>query len=167
MSCRPRGPSDRPLQYYYDELELGGVGAPRLPQQSIASRLLLAGVVVCCCGIVAITMLFAISLLASLPQLPAAAAIGPGAALVSIEQRTTANASPPAPATRRPQRSVLARLSTLRRAPAPASGAEHATMRAAFPHWFDDRGQFVTAAALPDMALALAYLAQEESRGRT
>ena len=71
----------------------------------------------CCCGIVAITMLFAISLLASLPQMPAAAAIGPGAALVSIEQRTASNASPPAPATRRPQRSVLARLATLKRAP--------------------------------------------------
>ena len=40
-------------------------------------------------------------------------------------------------------------------------------MHAAFPHWFDERSELVVATALPDIALALAYLAQEDSRGRT
>ena len=56
VSCRPRGPSDRPLYDYYD-LELAGSQAPRLPAQSLASRLLIAGVIVCCCGIVAVSLL--------------------------------------------------------------------------------------------------------------
>ena len=164
MSCRPRGPSDRPLNYYYDELELGAANAPRLPQQSIASRLLLASVVVCCCGIVAITVGFAISLVTSLPHVPAAAAIGPGAALVAIEQRE-GHPSPP-PTARRAQRSVLARLATLKRAPAPETGADPHGMRLTFPHWFDGTGQLVTPVALGDITLALSYLAQEDVRER-
>jgi hypothetical protein len=168
MSCRPRGPSDRPLQYYYDELELGGAGAPRLPTQSLASRLLIAGVAVCCCGIVAVSLLFAVSLVANLPHVPtAAAAFGPGAALVSIEQRGEPAAPPMA--ARRAQRNVLARLATLKRAQPPATGADYRSMQIAFPHWFEldgDRSQARPAHALPDMALALSYLAQEDAHNR-
>jgi hypothetical protein len=166
MSCRPRGPSDRPFYDYY-ELELGGNQAPRLPTQSLGSRLLIAGVVVCCCGIVALSLLFALSLVANSPHLPTAGAFGPGAALVSIEQRT-GPASPP-PATRRAQRSVLARLATLKRAQPPATGADYHSMQIAFPHWFEldgDRSQARPVHALPDIALALSYLAQEDAHSR-
>lgn len=168
MSCRPRGPSDRPLQYYYDELELGGAGAPRLPAQSLASRLLIAGVVVCCCGIVAVTLLFAFSLVANLPHgaissISSISAISPGAALVSIEQRAALGPPPP----RRAQRSVLARLSTLKRAPAPATGADDHSVRLAFPHWFDDAGSMLPLVALNDITLAVSYLAQEDAHNRS
>lgn len=160
MSCRPRGPSDRPL-YYYDDLELAGSQAPRLPGQSIASRLLLAGVVVCCCGIAVFSLLFALSLASNLPH--SVAAIGPGAALVAIENLAAAG---PALQPRPPhhaQRSVLARFSTLKRATAPTPGADQHSMRLTFPHWFDDAtGDLLPSAALADIALALSYLAQED-----
>lgn len=159
MSCRPRGPSDRPLYDYYD-LELAGSQAPRLPTQSWASRLLLAGVVVCCCGVVGVIALFALSLVSNLQH----EAIGPAAALVAIDNRTPV-LSPPS--LRRAQRSVLARLATVKRATAPATGADHHSMRLAFPHWFDDAGDLIGATALSDITLALSYLSQEEAHGRS
>ena len=168
MSCRPRGPSDRPLHYYYDEIENGLVGgpggsAPRLQAASVGSRLLIAGVVVCCCGGAALALVFAVSLVLSLPHTPMTAAIGPGASLVAIEQRV--DTSPP-PALRRTQRSLLARLSTLRRAPPPTAGADPAGLRLTFPHWFDAQSELLPPTAIGDMALALSYLSQEDAHGR-
>lgn len=165
MSCRPRGPSDRPFYDYYD-LELAGSQAPRLPSQSWASRLLIAGVVVCCCGIVAVSLLFALSLVSNLPHMPmGAAALGPGAALVAIENRTPVLAPPLPP--RRAQRSVLARLATIKRAQAPDTGADHHSVRLAFPHWFDGVGELMPPIALSDITLAVSYLAQEDARNRS
>lgn len=165
MSCRPRGPSDRPLHCYYDELELGGSGAPRLPGQSIASRLLFVGIVVCCCGIVALALLFAVSLALNLQHGGlSAAAMGPGAALVTIEQRGQPMPPPPA---RRTQRSMLARMATLKRATLPETGADRGSLKLTFPRWFDGAGDISAAAALGDVALALSYLAQEDAHNRS
>ena len=161
MSCRPRGPSDRPLYDYYD-LELAGSQAPRLPAQSWASRLFIAGVVVCYCGVAAVAVLFALSFVSTLPH-SATAAIGPGAALVSIENRTPVLAPPPP---RRAQRSVLARLSTVKRAAPPNTGADHHSLKLAFPHWFDDGGTMIPLVVLNDITLAVSYLAQEDAHGR-
>ena len=165
MSCRPRGPSDRPLYDYYD-LELAGSQAPRLPTQSIASRLLLAGVVVCCCGIVALSLLFALSLISNSPHLPSAAAISSGAALVAIENRAPVAVAPPPPV-RRAQRSVLARLSTVKRAAPPNTGADHHSLKLAFPHWFDSTDQMIPLVVLNDITLAVSYLAHEDAHNRT
>ena len=165
MSCRPRGPSDRPFYDYYD-LELAGSQAPRLPTQSWASRLLLAGVVVCYCGILALAALFALSFVSNLPHSVATAAIGPGAALVSIENRAPAPTHAPPPP-RRAQRSVLARLSTVKRAASPDTGADYHSMKLAFPHWFDSAGDMSPLVALNDITLAMAYLAQEDAHNRS
>lgn len=168
MSCRPRGPSDRPL-YYLDDLELAGNQAPRLPAQSLASRLLLAGVLVCCCGIAAFSLLFALSLASNLPHMPIAASIVPGASIVAIEQlgdAATAPASAPMP-THRAQRNVLARMGMLKRAPGHAHGADDVSLRMVFPHWFPEEGVLDPRAALADVALALSYLSQEDARNRS
>lgn len=164
MSCRPRGPSDRPFYDYYYDLELAGNQAPRLPTQSWASRLLLAGVVVCCCGAIALAALFALSFVANLPHWTAA--IGPGAALVSIENRAAGPTHAPPPP-RRAQRSVLARMSTLKRAPSPDTGVDYHSMKLAFPHWFDSAGGMSPLVALNDVTLAVSYLAQEDAHNRS
>lgn len=162
MSCRPRAPSDRPLYDYYD-LELAGNQAPRLPAQSLASRLLLTGLVVCCCGIVALSLLFALSLFASLPHITAAGPMGSGEVPVAIENRVATATHSPA---HRTQHSVLARLSTLKRATLPVTGATRDSMKLAFPHWFPagDPDDLSWREAVADIALALSYLAQEDNQ---
>lgn len=156
MSRRPRGPSDRPL-YYYDPEDLEQADAPRMQGQSFMSKVMVSLISLCCCGLVALVVLLVASLYAQLPPAgPTATAVGPGAAVVSIEQRT------------RPQhmqRSVLHRLAMLRRAQPPLKGVDLDTVRLAFPHWV--RGDGIDPqAALGDITLALSYLAQEDEAYR-
>lgn len=152
MSRRPRGPSDRPL--YYDPESLDGSEAPRLPSQSLISRVVMGALLLFCCGVIAMSGLFVVSFFAQLPRPATATAMGPGAAVVSIEHHGM----------RRPrrQRSVLQRLAMLRRAPAPAKGVDEASVRAIFPHWHAADGSMQVPSVLSDMVLALSYLAQEE-----
>lgn len=81
----------------------------------------------------------------------AAALVSPGAAVVSIDARPRKHA----------QRSVLRRLAMLRRAAPPARGVDLASAGALFPGWLVD-GALDAPAVLPDLVLALSYLAQEE-----
>jgi hypothetical protein len=165
MSCRPRGPSDRPLHDFYDyyDLEHAGGQAPRLPEQSFASRLLVAGIAVCCCGVATLSLLFALSLVCNFPHALSAMATETGSSFSSLGVRAFGGAAPPPPP-RVAQRSVLARFSTLTRATRPATGANPDGVKLAFPHWFDSAGELVTATSLGDITLALAYLAQEDAR---
>lgn len=135
--------------YLYDDVE---GGAPRLPVQSITSRVVLTGVLVCCCGIIAFSMLFVASLFATLPRpsLPAPT-VGAGAAVVAIDTRTTTHVP----------RSVLQRLAMLRRASAPARGIDHDGVRTVFPHWLTAAGEWDTPVVLDDTILALSYLARD------
>lgn len=185
MSCRPRGPSDRPLdQYGYDALELGcGSNAPRLPQQSVASRLLLASFcVVCACGFVALALLVGVSLLANLAHAPlSTVALRPSDTFASVERRDgseiSSTLSPPLPPwppwppsrpasehTAQVVRTVRARLAAFKDAILSETGADEDAMRFAFPHWFDAAGALVPSRALHDMALTLSYLAHEDAR---
>ena len=163
MSCRPRGPSDRPLYYVGYDPEAGGAGAPdghaapRLPTQTIAGRALLVALAVCCCGAMAIGTLFVCSLVAQL-ELPARP-------VVAIDASSTNNGG--ARDRRHAQRSVLQRLAMLRRAAPPAHGVDLATVDLAFPHWrVRGTGEWDVPAALSDMTLALSYLAQEDGAER-
>lgn len=135
--------------YLYDDVE---GGAPRLPVQSVASRMLLTAVLVCCCGIIAFSILLVASLFATL-QRPsmAAPAVGPGAALVAIDARAPIHVP----------RSVLQRLAMLRRASAPARGVDHDGVRTVFPHWLTAAGEWDTRVVLDDTILALSYLARD------
>ena len=154
MSRRPRGPSDRP---FYDPESLDDGEAPRLPTQSFLSRLVMGSLLLFCCGVIAMSGLFVVSFFAQLPHniAPSASVVGPGAAVVSIEHHEMRRP-------RRQQRSVLQRLSMLRRAQAPSRGVDEASMRAIFPHWVASDGGLSHPAVLSDLILALSYLAQEE-----
>jgi hypothetical protein len=158
MSRRPRGPSDRP-QFYYDPDDLEQADAPRMQGQSFVSKVMVSVIALCCCGIIALLVLVLASVYAQLPpvsNMPTATAVGPGAAVVSIEHR----ARPP-----HAQRSVLHRLAMLRRAQPPQKGVDTDSVKLAFPHWM--RGdEFNTQAALSDIILALSYLAQEDEAYR-
>lgn len=155
MSRRPRGPSERPV-FYYDPDDLENGEAPRLQGQGLMSKVMVGVITLCCCGILAIAILLAASAwghILHLPSMPTAAAVGPGAAVVSIEQR---------PPRHYLQRSVLQRLSLLRRAPAPRRGVDASSVQMAFPHWLAGDG-YDTQAVLSDIILALSYLAQEDA----
>ena len=153
MSRRPRGPSDRPL-YYYDPEDLESADAPRLQGQSFMSKVMVAALALCCCGLLALVVLMCASVYAQLPSAATATAVGPGAAVVSIEHR---GSRPP-----HAQRSVLHRLALLRRAQPPAKGVDMDTVKLAFPHWLGADGSLDAQAALSDIILALSYLAQED-----
>ena len=164
MSRRPVGPSERTL-YYYDDPE--GDVAPRLPTQSVASRLLLGGVLVCCCGLLGFSLLLVASLFATLPRVVAQPAPGPGGAVVSINAHA-AESAPALPLARvPPPRSVLQRLAMLKRAPAPARGVDRSGARAVFPHWFKNDDEWDVPTALDDVVLALSYIAHDQSAHST
>ena len=151
MSRRPRGPSDRPL-YYFDPDDLESADAPRLQGQSFMSKLLVFLLTMCCCGLLAILVLCAASVWAQMPPAAIATAVGPGAAVVSIDHRGRPHHQ---------QRSVLHRLAMLRRAQPPQKGVDLDSVKLAFPHWVT-ADTFDPQAALPDIVLALSYLAQED-----
>lgn len=151
MSRRPRGPSDRPV-FYYDPDDLESADAPRLQGQSLMSKVMVFILALCCCGILALMVLVAASVWAQMPATATATAVGPGAAVVSIEHRVRPQHQ---------QRSVLHRLAMLRRAQPPSKGVDIDSVRLAFPHWISGGGLDVQA-ALPDVILALSYLAQED-----
>lgn len=116
------------------------------------SKVMVFILALCCCGILALMVLVAASIWAQLPPTATATAVGPGAAVVSIEHRARPQHQ---------QRSVLRRLAMLRRAQPPAKGVDPDSVRLAFPHWIaGDR--LDVQAALPDIILALSYLAQED-----
>jgi len=146
------------MMYYYEDVEGGGI-APRLPVQSIASRVLITGVLVCCCGIIAFSMLFVASLFATLPRVVPQPALGPGSAVVSIDARAPDPGLPPSRT--HPPRSVLQRLAMLKRAQAPARGVDRVGARAVFPHWLAEKGEWDAATVLDDVVLALSYLARD------
>lgn len=160
MSRRPRGPSDRPL-YYYDPDDLESADAPRLQGQSFMSKVMVSVIALCCCGLLALVVLMCASVYTQLPSTATATAVGPGAAVVSIEHRSSSR--PP-----HAQRSVLHRLALLRRAQPPAKGVDMDTVKLAFPHWLAADGSGLDAqAALSDIILALSYLAQEDEAYRS
>jgi hypothetical protein len=152
MSRRPRGPSDRPV-FYYDPDDLESADAPRLQGQSFISKIMVFLLALCCCGVFALGLLMFASVWAQLPSTATATAIGPGAAVVSIEHRSR----PP-----HAQRSVLHRLAMLRRAQPPNKGVDLQSVQLAFPHWIAGDGGYDLQAVLPDLILALSYLAQED-----
>jgi len=158
MSRRPRGPSDRP-HFYYDPDDLEQADAPRMQGQSFMSKVMVFILALCCCGILALLVLVFASVYAQLPpvsSVPIVTAVGPGAAVVSIEQRIR----PP-----HAQRSVLHRLAMLRRAHPPQKGVDTESVKLAFPHWMPG-DEFDAQAALGDIILALSYLAQEDEAYR-
>ena len=116
------------------------------------SKVMVFMLALCCCGVLALVVLVAASVWAQLPQTATATVVGPGAAVVSIEHR---------PRLPHQQRSVLRRLAMLRRAKPPAKGIDPDSVRLAFPHWIAGDGLDVHT-ALPDIILALSYLAQED-----
>jgi hypothetical protein len=142
---------------YYDPDDLESGEAPRMQGQSFMSKIMVSILALCCCGILALIVLMVASVWAQLPQtVPVATAVGPGAAVVSIEQRV------------RPlhmQRNVLHRLAMLRRAQPPLKGVDPASVQLAFPHWVSGNGYDVQA-TLSDLILALSYLAQEDEAYR-
>tara|TARA_Y100000389_G_scaffold204725_2_gene259229 strand:+ start:12074 stop:12553 length:480 start_codon:yes stop_codon:yes gene_type:complete len=159
MSRRPRGPSDRPT-FYYDIDDLESADAPRMAGQSVMSKIMVFLLFACCCSILALVVLVGASIYSQLPALqsgPTATAVGPGAAVVSIEHRAQR---------RHQQRSVLHRLAMLRRAQFPQKGIEVESVKLAFPHWVSG-DSIDSSAALPDIILALSYLAQEDEVYRT
>ena len=145
------------MPIYFDQEELEAQrDAPHLPGQSIASKLMVAALILCCCGIVSICMLFAASLWVALPPLQQQTA---GAAVVSIDQRGMHDGR----ARHHAQRSVIRRLALLRRAPhGQGRGVDVESVRLMFPHWLDAGGVLLADQAVNDMALALSYLAQED-----
>lgn len=155
MSCRPRGPSERPHFYHDVDFLEAQANAPRLQGQSIASKLVVGALLLCCCGIVAFCALFIASLWAQIPHMPTAAAVGPGAAVVSIEHRGDR------PPRHHAQRSVLHRLAMLRRAHPPERGVDRASVRTAFPQWLGGDAWDLDV-VVGDVLLALSYLAQGE-----
>tara|TARA_B110000046_G_C13009346_1_gene405958 strand:- start:1516 stop:2004 length:489 start_codon:yes stop_codon:yes gene_type:complete len=151
------------MPIYFDQEELEAQrDAPHLPGQSIASKLMVAALILCCCGIVSICILFAASLWVALPPLqqqPQQPQQTAGAAVVSIDQRGMHDGR----ARHHAQRSVIRRLALLRRAPhGQGRGVDVESVRLMFPHWLDAGGVLLADQAVNDMALALSYLAQED-----
>lgn len=159
MSRRPRGPSDRPHFWLEDDLE--AAEAPRLQGQSLMSKVMVALLTLCCCSLLALVVLFATSVWAQLPPMASATAtaVGPGAAVVAIEHRGGVQRQ-------HMQRSVLRRLAMLRRAQPPQKGVDQSSVQLAFPHWLTGAGDYDLQATLPDIILALSYLAQEDDAYR-
>ena len=153
MSCRPRAPSDR--QHFFDE-EDGSNAPPRLQGHGLASKLVLCAVIACCCGATTIVAVCVISFIAS----------GGGAAPrpSATSETNVVFASP----RHVQQRSVINRLSLLKKSKRPARGVDEASMRAIFPEWFDQSGELAHEFVLHDLVLALSFLSQDlvEGAGR-
>jgi hypothetical protein len=162
MSRRPMGPCDRNYPFYLDSDGLEDQrDAPRLPGQTIVSKLMVGALLLCCCGIIAISVLCVASLWASMPQIqqiqqqqPHQAASG---AVVSIDQRVLHEGRP----RHHTQRSVIRRLAMLRRAPQDKR-VDLESVKLMFPQWLNSDGVLVADLAVNDVILALSYLAQED-----
>lgn len=163
MSRRPVGPCDRlPLYFDHEELEAQQRDAPRLPGQSIGSKVMVGSLLLCCCGIIAICVLCIASLVVALPPPHRVGEVpqqqqAAGAAVVSIDQRGVHDGRPRHHA----QRSVIRRLAMLRRS-AQGRGVDLDSVRLMFPAWLDAGGALVADQAVGDMVLALSYLSQED-----
>jgi hypothetical protein len=162
MSRRPAGPCDRvPCYFGQEELQAQQRDAPRLPGQSIGSKVMVGSLLLCCCGIIAICVLCIASLAVALPpphrvgDVPQQQAVG--AAVVSIDQRGVYDGRQRHHA----QRSVIRRLAMLKRS-AQGRGVDLDSVRLMFPAWLDAGGALVADQAVGDMVLALSYLSQED-----
>lgn len=135
-----------------------------MPHQGLLSRVALSAFVLCCCGVIAMSMLFVASFFAHLPnvqqqiqaqQQQLQQQLHHPAPVVAIDQRGNGPRH-------HAQRSVIHRLAMLKRAQPPARGVDEATVAMAFPHWVNSDASWDTRAVLGDIVLALSYLAQEE-----
>lgn len=127
------------------ELSVAAMQPPRLQQTNVCSRLLLTGV---CC----MCMLIVVSAWVAFFSLP-----------VIVDTRTTLQQrmTPALAQTRRPLPAVLRRYGMIKRAQAPAKGADAATLRAAFPGWHAMNGTLHIDAVVSDMALGLAAVVEQ------
>ena len=159
MSRRPVGPCDRNHPFFLDAEELESQrDAPRLPGQSIASKLMVGALLLCCCGTLALGLLFVASLWVSLPATqPGTPGQSAGASVVSIDQRGFHEGRPRHHA----QRSVIRRLALLRRAPQ-GRGVDVDSVRLVFPQWLNRDGKLEAQSAIGDIILALSYLSAED-----
>ncbi len=186
MSCRPRGPSDRPIgqlqqfyeqqqqqqqhQYDQDALEGGSLyhgNPPRLQGQGIGSKVLIGMLLMCCCGVIGMCGVFAMSIFVQLP--PYTPSTTPMPPLEQQQQQQVQQLMPQQQQLmpqhsmhRHAQRSVLQRLAMLKRAPAPQKGVDLTGMGTIFPHWLNTDGELDSQTVLRDVLLALSYLAQED-----
>lgn len=162
MSRRPIGPCDRlPMYFDHEELEAQQRDAPRLPGQSIGSKVMVGSLLLCCCGVITICVLCIASLAVALPPPHRAGDVSQqqaaGAALVSIDQRGVNDVRPRHHA----QRSVIRRLALLRRS-TQGRGVDIDSVKLLFPAWLNSGGALVAELAVGDIVLALSYLSQED-----
>lgn len=123
---------------------------PRLQQSGLFSKLLVVSL--CCFCLVSI--LISVTAVLNLP--------------VVVEARqalheTVASQQPQQPAqpARRPLPAILHRYGMIRRAAAPAKGADPVSLAAAFPHWHAADGTVAIEAVVNDVALGLAAVAEQ------
>lgn len=135
------------------ELVASGMQPPRLPPSGFCSRL--AILTICC--VCAMVTLVACTVFLSLPIVVEARA--------AFRERLRPTPIVGPTAKRRPLPAILHRYGTLRRAQAPASGIDHATLRAAFPHWRANDGSLAMEAVVGDIALGLAAVVEQLDRG--
>lgn len=141
--------------------------APRLKERSVISRIAFCALGLACCG--GVIVAFCSMWQFWMPDQTAATGMGiPLAAqnngpttYVSVHGPTTHHRKAPI------QRSVIQRLSMLKRAPG-ARGVDMHWIAQMFPHWIEEDAtgnggpQFNVQSTLSDLVLAVAYLAQAE-----
>jgi len=139
-----------------------------MPSSSIVSRIALGTLLLCCCGSIAMCMLFVASFFVRIPDLHQhiqqqlqqqlqRATTGP---VVEINQHGDTGMFHHSH--NHAQRSVIQRLAMLRRAHAPEHGVDKSTVETVFPRWLGPNRAYNADAVLGDMALALSYLATDE-----
>ena len=171
MSCRPRA-SNAFAQF---DVEATDTTPPRLPTQSVFSRIGAILLILCCTS----TVCLAVGVCASAVLEMSVVAIEAHDAYEAHEPRGKINASPASPTSpatrqrtrRRIRRGVLQRLALLRRSrPSehgePKRGVDVQSAAELFPHWFDDASvdppRWNVDNVFRDFALALAYLSQSD-----